>query len=392
MKKVFFGLLAVTAILFTACNDDDNTPIDNTDDYILDTQDVNNGEVLELDGQYILNGTLSVKEGGTLNIAAGTEIVANQGFGKYIIVERGGVINVNGTAAAPVKMIGKEQTAGYWGGLIINGYGLVSGTNNPTVTANTGLTEVNANLPYGGTVENDNSGSITYLILGQTGAKSSASVEHNGLTLNAVGSGTTIENIYIYQGADDAIEFFGGSVNVTNILGVDSDDDMFDFTQGYTGTVTNAYGIWTASHTSTESDPRGVEADGNLDGSFPTHQHQSNFTIANMTIVHKNTGANTSNPWDAMQDAIKVRRGATATITNAYVKSLGTVQDLIDLTDSNGNATDATSISVKYEVSALGTEQRLTQSTHGTVNPTITVNTTNTGCSASIFGWTGYSF
>lgn len=387
MKKLLFALVAVAAVIFTACSDDDENNTGNTDSNVLSTRDVNDGETLTLDGEYVLNGTLSVKEGGILNIEAGTEIVANSGFGKYIIVEQGGKIYVKGSAAKPVKMIGKEDVSGYWGGLVINGYGLVSGTNDPAITANTGLTEVNSNLPYGGTNEADNSGSITYLILGQTGAKSSASVEHNGLTLNAVGSGTTIENIFVYQGADDAIEFFGGSVNVTNILSVNSDDDMFDFTQGYTGTLTNAYGVWEAGHTSSEKDPRGVEADGNLDGEFPTHMHQSDFTIENLTILHENTGTSTAAPWDAMNDAIKIRRGATASIVNAYVKSLGTIQDGVDLTDGSGDADDATNISVKFDVANLGTAVKL-----GGTTATVTENAANTGCASSVFAWTGYSF
>jgi len=385
MKKVLFALMSIAVVMFTSCSEDDDNNGGNTESNVLNTQDVNNGETLTLNGEYVLNGTLSVKEGGILVIEAGTEIVANKGFGKYIIVERGGKIYVNGTSAAPVKMIGKEEEAGYWGGLVLNGNALISGSK--AEGENEGLTEVNANLPYGGDNNSDNSGSITYLILGQTGAKSSASVEHNGLTLNAVGSGTKIENIYVYDGADDAIEFFGGSVNVTNILSVDSDDDMFDFTQGYTGTLTNAYGIWSASHTSSEKDPRGVEADGNLDGLTPDDVHQSVFTIANMTIVHKNTGTSTTAPWDAMQDAIKIRRGATATITNAYVKSLGTVQDGVDLSDSNGTAANGTNISVKFEVASLDRAINLA----GT-SATVTENAANTGCSSSIFGWTGFSF
>ena len=52
------------------------------------------------------------------------------------------------------------------------------------------------------------------------GARSTADIEHNGLTLNGVGNGTKIENIYILESADDAIEFFGGTVNVTNLLAV----------------------------------------------------------------------------------------------------------------------------------------------------------------------------
>jgi len=84
----------------------------------------------------------------------------------------------------------------------------------PLAGNTTGSTEINAAYIYGGNIPADNSGSITYLKLEFTGAKSSADVEHNGLTLNGVGNGTIIENIYIIEGADDAIEFFGGTVNV----------------------------------------------------------------------------------------------------------------------------------------------------------------------------------
>src|SRR5690606_18790757 len=126
-----------------------------------------------------------------------------------------------------------------------------------------GSTEVNTAYVYGGSNVSDNSGELSYLILGNTGARSSADVEHNGLTLNGVGNGTTITDLYIYDCADDAIEFFGGSVNVNNLLAVNPDDDMFDFTQGYNGSLKNAYGIWEVGYTSSESDPRGIEADGN---------------------------------------------------------------------------------------------------------------------------------
>ncbi|MBM6677017.1 hypothetical protein H6A07_09780, partial [Olsenella uli] len=88
-------------------------------------------------------------------------------------------------------------------------------------------------VPYGGDQNNDNSGVLTYVSILYSGARSSADIEHNGLTLNGVGAGTTIENIYIAEGADDGIEFFGGSVNVSNLLVVNCDDDCFDFTQGY---------------------------------------------------------------------------------------------------------------------------------------------------------------
>jgi len=136
-----------------------------------------------------LTGPLIVEEGGVLEIPAGTVIKAQKGFSKYILVLQGGKINARGTAEKPIKMIGDKENAGegYWGGLIINGRAPLADP------AEKGSTEVNSAYTYGGNNPSDNSGVITYLILGHTGARSSADVEHNGLTLNGVGNGTKIE-------------------------------------------------------------------------------------------------------------------------------------------------------------------------------------------------------
>jgi len=201
-----------------------------------------------------------------------------------------------------------------------------------------------------------------------------------------VGSGTKIENIYILESADDGIEFFGGAVHVKNLLVVNPDDDMFDMTQGYSGGIENCYGIWETGYTSTESDPRGVEADGNLDGKTPDDVNQSNFQIANMTIDLKLPASTNSNA--IMQDVIKIRRGATATITNALVKGTGTVQDLVDCTDGAGDANGATSISL---TSQLSTPITGTDAKPGANNATISIGGNNSGCPTSIFSWTDYS-
>ncbi len=116
------------------------------------------------------------------------------------------------------------------------------------------------------------------------------------------------EYLYILESADDAIEFFGGTGECNQSLAVNPDDDMFDFTQGYSGKLKNCYGVWENGYTSTEADPRGIEADGNMDGLYPDHLRQSDFKVENMTIV--NNAANTMDNVDRMQDVIKIRRGA----------------------------------------------------------------------------------
>jgi hypothetical protein len=379
MKKILFYLFMSTAIIFASCGDDDPVEQKPVEDKNL-SGSITGTKTLDATVEYALVGPLLVEDGGVLNIPAGTTIKAKKGFSSYILVLQGGKINVNGTAEKPVTMTADIANAeqGHWGGLIINGKAPLADAKEK------GSTEINSAYLYGGNVPNDNSGTITYLKLEYTGARSSANVEHNGLTLNGVGNGTKIENIYIPNGADDGIEFFGGSVNVKNLLVVNSDDDMFDFTQGYNGTLENCYGIWEIGYVSTESDPRGVEADGNLDGLYPEYPNQSNFKIKNMTIDLR-LAANTTDGY-YMHDVIKVRRGAKATIENALVKGQGQVKDLVDLTDGKGAAQESTTISLTNSLTTPFNGKEV----NGTGN--VTIKAGNTGCPTNIFAWTGYKF
>lgn len=379
MKKLLFSL-AVATVALSSCKKEETNTVPNWDGDVL-KGDLTTEVTLQADIEYKLEGTLSVKDGGVLRIPAGTVIKAKKGFAQYVIVERGGKIYAEGSSTNPITFTSAEANpaAADWGGLIINGYAPISGATSGTEAA----TEVNNDLLYGGTNTEDNSGVLNYVILEYTGARSNADVEHNGLTLNAVGSGTKIQNLYIPHGADDGVEFFGGSVNVKNLLVVNPDDDMFDVTQGWTGTLDNAYGVWEANYVSTENDPRGVEADGNLDGKGPDHVDQSNFKMMNITIENNATGADVY-----MHDAIKVRRGATATLTNILVKGSGTVKDLIDLTDSKGDGTTATTISVTNALDNALTGSEVVHPAAG--NASVEVKAGNTGANTAAFVWTGY--
>ncbi|MDR2969679.1 MAG: hypothetical protein LBV32_08765 [Tannerellaceae bacterium] len=389
MKKVnFFRNLLVAAafvapVVLTSCEKDNDEPIPPVTESSLSGA-VTESKTLEVSVEYLLDGPLIVEDGGVLNIPAGTTIKAKKGFGSYILVLQGGKINVNGTVGNPVRMTSNEANpaAGDWGGLIINGRAPLAG-------GTTGSTEINSAYTYGGDNAADNSGSISYLILEYTGARSSADVEHNGLTLNGVGSGTTVENIFITQGSDDGIEFFGGSVNVKNLLVVNSDDDMFDMTQGWNGTLESCYGIWEAGYSSTESDASGVEADGNFDGNFPDHTAQSNFTIRNMTIDLRLTASN--EPTQQMNNVLKVRRGAKATIVNALVKGTGSVKSagaVIDMTDGKGNGDATSAISITNQLTSSPAEYKFGSDAF----PNVKIESGNSGCATDLFAWTKYSF
>lgn len=398
MKRLFvnfmtFAMMA-TALTLTACSSDDDAD-DNgnggnggnggTGSSIVVGDNILSGtltgeQTLEAK-EYILNGTVIVEDGGRLNIPAGTTIKAREGFSSYVLVAQGGQLFAEGTADKPIIFTANSTSpiSGFWGGIIINGKAPISGPS--ADKSDTGLTEIDNNFTYGGGIDNDNSGVLNYVEISYAGARSTADIEHNGLTLNGVGNGTRIENIYILESADDAIEFFGGTVNVTNLLAVNPDDDMFDFTQGYSGTLKNCYGVWESKYTSTEADPRGIEADGNLDGNYPNHLRQADFKVENMTIV--NNAANTTNNVDRMQDVIKIRRGAKATIINALVKGTGGAIDLIDMNDSRGAGNPDSSISITHSLTLTGSKL------NGTLN-TLNEPTDNTGANVALFGWTGY--
>lgn len=394
MKKLLFAF-AILSTLFVACDKEDGKKEEETNENEL-KGDITDVKELDASIEYTLSGSLMIKDGGKLVIPAGTVIKAEIGFDKYILVETGGQILADGTAEAPITFMSgaADPKAGYWGGIIINGKAKVSGAD--ASGSNQGSTEIDGNIKYGGNDDADNSGILKYIKLFHTGAKVDAETEHNGLTLNGVGSGTVIENLYIAEGADDGIEWFGGSVNVKNLLVVNSQDDMFDVTQGWTGTLDNAYGIWEEPFFTDEGDPRGIEADGNLDGKGNDHVDQSDFTMKNISIV---VNASKVDDKTYMHDAVKIRRGAKATITNCLVWNIkGELKDLVDVVDKRGGATDDSNIAVTFKgIDYIGNEvSRETDSEDGsgtiTSDAVVTVSDDNTGADISAFAWTGYSF
>lgn len=338
--------------------------------------DITTNTTLRSNINYILNGALSVKSGATLTIEPGTIIrsVAG-GSNTFVAVEPGARIIADGTAENPIRFTSNATTpaAGDWGGILIVGNAPISG-------GGTSTTEV-LPLQYGGTNPDDDSGILNYVLVEFTGARIGGESEFNGITFYGVGRGTQVNNIAALYGDDDAIEFFGGTVNLNNVLVANSRDDLFDWTQGWTGTATNVFGIMTASQVTASDDPRGIEGDGNLDGRSPADTGQSNPTIENLTIINNSSVE--------MADLIKIRRGSNASISGVYlaVGANATVSDLIDLDDARGNAVS--------EVSITGTANPSNElditDIKNTPNASVTITEGSTpSVDQSLFDWTGF--
>ena len=305
-KNRFLPTLALAfGLTITGCSSDDEFErLDDDGPAPTPNSNVLNGSVeedLSLDASetYNLTGVYSVEPGTTLTIPAGTEIVADtdeDATGVYIVVQKGAMIDIQGTSSAPVIMRSSNSQRGSWGGLVIAG--------DAETTAGIDATAEVGGIIYGGSNPADNSGSIEYLVLSDAGAQINSESQYNGLSLYAVGSETSIENIAILNGSDDGVEFFGGSVSATNLYLENNEDDAVDWTEGWNGTVTNTYVLHSIENFSTA-----IEADG-VDG---------NPTIENFTAVSSTGGV-----------ALQFKAQSGATINGLSLSGYDTAIDIAE--------------------------------------------------------------
>ncbi len=238
---------------------------------------------------YFVNGTVFIgsntvntpdAEKVTLTIDPGVKIIA-EGGQTALVIDRGGKVFANGTAAKPIIMTSSQDDGsldalnarGLWGGLTISG----SATQN---TASGVAVGEGSTGEYGGgdaPNDEDSSGAVTYVQIRYAGFPITSDDELNTISLQGVGSGTILDYIHSHNGADDGIEFYGGTVNAKHILITGQDDDALDWTNGWTGNLQHVV----IKHTT--SGDNCIEAD-NLGGN-PTATPRSNPTVANLTCI-----------------------------------------------------------------------------------------------------------
>ncbi|MBL1280674.1 MAG: hypothetical protein COA33_010390 [Fluviicola sp.] len=248
---------------------------------------------------YQLNGKVVVQNGVTLTIEAGTIIKGAEGTGanaSALVIAKGGKINAVGTPSAPIiftsvldniqkgQLVGtnlSETDNGKWGGVIVLGNAPISALNGDTQSQIEGIPVTDTYGAFGGTNAADNSGTLAYLSIRHGGALIGAGNEINGLTLGGVGTGTSISNIEVIANLDDGIEFFGGTVNVTNVVIGFQGDDGIDIDMNYSGTVSEFIVInGAASDEALEID--GPEGTTNITGLF-TLQNGTTSTFGGTT-------------------------------------------------------------------------------------------------------------
>jgi hypothetical protein len=195
-----------------------------------------------------------VTDGAVLTIPAGTTLYGAPGTGSatsYMIIDTAGNLGysggaqivANGTMADPVIFTSKAaiqgltEAPGQWGGLTIVGNAADVGV--PPGSEQVGCYEVNEDYCPTNTNAADNSGTLSYVQINNSGITMDVDKEINGLSLVGVGSGTTIDNVSVLRSDDDCIELWGGTVDLSNCSTEYCTDDQFDIDDGYSGTVTD---------------------------------------------------------------------------------------------------------------------------------------------------------
>lgn len=293
MKKLLLNVLSIAVMasaLFTSCDGDDplvkEPVIENLEKGVMEGELTEN-YTLDAATSYQLTGAFIVPEGIELTIPAGTNIqAAVGGTDVYVAVLKGGKIFVEGNESSPVVMSSPDGNPGDWGGLTICG--------KASTSAGVDAEAEVGGFIYGGTEDNDNSGTIEYLVIKGTGAQINSESQYNGVSLYAVGSETTLENIAVFDGSDDGIEFFGGTVSVTNMYVENCEDDAIDWTEGWSGGITNTY----ISHT--------VEG---FSTAFEADKVNNNPQFENVTAISTVGGT-----------ALQFKKESGATITNLYLE------------------------------------------------------------------------
>lgn len=299
------------------------------EDMVLVTNNITSNTTWTADKVYVLGGRIAVESGATLTIEAGTIVKGQAGTGANataLLVARGGTLMAEGTAAAPIIFtsvadeISPEDIAagnfaspnldsdinGLWGGVIVLGHAPISASNDNGDVIEIGIEGIPTSDPnglYGGNDAADNSGVLRYISIRHGGTNIGAGNEINGLTLGGVGTGTVIENIEIVANQDDGVEWFGGSVNVNNVLVWNVGDDGIDTDQAWTGTLDNFIVVASAGHCFELDGPEGTAAG--------SHTIQNGTVVASDPTLGRNS-----------EDLINVDNNSEVTLRNIHITGI----------------------------------------------------------------------
>ncbi|WP_019037664.1 hypothetical protein [Psychroflexus tropicus] len=419
MKKLILSTILLTSLFLVSCTSDDDVltgPAEGGNpgegETFVVSGTIQEDQTWTKNTVYVLDGKVVVDGGATLTIEPGTIIKGAEGVqtqASALIIDRDATLNANGTAQEPIIFtsildnIQAGQTVspnltvndrGLWGGVIVLGNAPSSFEGDATEELIEGIPANSGFGLYGGSDSNDSSGNIEYISIRHGGANIGEGNEINGLTLGGVGAGTTINHIEVIANLDDGVEFFGGTVDASNIIVWGVGDDSVDIDQAYSGTISNV-----AIVMNNVSD-HGLEIDG------PEGSLNGMYTLENVTIFSDDseTNANSGNREFAQFRSSAMGINNNILLVGGLETSDFTLQDNQGVAD-NYNAEQlmfsnieivlpagVTDVATLFtDASGLTSFQDDAKGTNGFVTVVEDTNSANTGANLSVFGWTWVS-
>jgi len=330
MKKVILFFALVVSVATSALSQ------------VVVSGDIASNTTWTKNNTYLLSGFVYVTNGATLTIEPGTVIKGEKASKGTLIITRGSKIIADGTASEPVVFTSAEATPSYgdWGGLIVLGYaptnisyngvagiGLIEGGIDPVKGIYGGGDQPN------GAVSTDNSGILRYVRVEYPGIAFQPNNEINGITFGGVGSGTVVDYVQVSYAADDAFEWFGGTVNCRHLVAYRALDDDFDTDFGFAGKV--QFGLVVRDpQVADVSGSNGFEADNDANGSG--NAPKSKATFSNITVVGPSGTVNSN-----YKRAAHLRRNTENAIFNSVLVGSYPVGLFIDGDSCANNATSS---------------------------------------------------
>lgn len=325
MKRTLSGFLLGSVVLVTACKKSDNTPDpgnggSNGSGSNIDVRGtISSDQHWTKDKTYRLRGYIYVTSGSTLTIDPGTKIVSNKDSAGVLVIYKGAKIMAQGTSAEPIVFTSNETTPqpGDLGGVVLVGQA-TGNTNHKVLEGGVDA----AYSSFGGNNDADNSGTLKYVRIEYGGKAVNPGDEINGLSLYAVGSGTTIDYVEVVRGLDDAYEFFGGAVNCKHLIAYNCADDDYDMDDGFHGKIQFAISVkdpkFTDNKGTTGDVSNNFEVDNvNTSNGLPLATTPITFPVmSNFTVIGPNngTGVSADYGWN-----MRWRRGSKFILANSIV-------------------------------------------------------------------------
>ena len=391
------------------------------------TGDITTNTTWYRDTIYTMNGYVYVKNA-TLTIQSGTIVKGGANRGTLIIT-RTGKIEANGTKNQPIVFTSVKVTGsrapGDWGGIVMLGQAVINPATDCSTCPGTAvasslpgvqaaiegdLDNANGDGLYGGTDNNHNSGTLSYVRIEYGGVVITPGNEINGLTMGGLGKGTTLHHIQVTQANDDAFEWFGGNVDAKYLVSNRNIDDDLDVDFGFSGKIQYAIVLRDSSWYDIGSGPttNGFESDNNAAGSEATPY--TDPTFSNITVLGPLANGTALSSSTSFQNGLRIRRNSSTSLFNSivmgwpaglFVDGARTGQKFVNdsmLFKNNilaGNLTavnnsSANALAVRSKMVANGTDT-FTSSAGVLVNP-FNYNTPNFAPSNASVALTGASF